>query len=53
MLEILFTVGQTISLLVLMYGAFVAIDYSFFAERQTKASVTADELPEIGRYLSA
>lgn len=37
MLELIFNVGQAISLAVLIYGAYLSIDYTFFSESWTRA----------------
>jgi hypothetical protein len=51
MLDFLFSIGFMNSAAMFAYGAYLAIRYALFPERSETTS-TADELPEIGYYLS-
>jgi hypothetical protein len=51
MLDIVFSIGFLISAAMFAYGAYLAIRYALFQEHIETTS-TADELPEIGYYLS-
>jgi len=49
--DIIFTIGTMISVAMLAYGAYLAIHYALFHDR-IETTATADELPEIGYYVS-
>lgn len=51
MLDFLFSIGFMNSAAMFAYGAYLVIRYALFPERSETTS-TADELPEIGYYLS-
>jgi hypothetical protein len=56
MLDMIFLIGTLISVLIFIYGAYLAIDCALFGEQRTKKTATerpatAHELPEIGHLL--
>jgi hypothetical protein len=51
MLETLFTIGQAISAVVTIYGAYLSIDYVFFGERSV-TTLAARDLPDVGRHFN-
>jgi hypothetical protein len=51
MLDMLFTIGTVISAAMLGYGAYLSIHYALLHEHAA-TTATAEELPEIGYYLS-
>jgi hypothetical protein len=51
LLDMLFTIGTTISGALFIYGAYLAIRYELFS-KHTATSATEEELPEIGYYVS-
>ena len=54
MTDMLFTIGQTLSATVVVYGAYLVILVSFFPERRPSTRATAvDERPDIARYIDA
>jgi hypothetical protein len=52
MLDILFSIGFMNSAAMFAYGAYLVIRYALFPQRSEETTSTADELPEIGYYLS-
>jgi hypothetical protein len=44
MLDTLFTIGQTISALVMIYGLYLATDYALFGNEQTKSGPAGETL---------
>lgn len=56
MLDMILLIGTLISVLIFIYGAYLAIDCALFGEQRTKKTATerpatAHELPEIGHLL--